>query len=77
MSKTSKEWVQLLETVNMSKVSRTKVTVTTTALNEDGPLLDIPLDKLFEFYGNLIMNNFSVSEALEITAKVAANARTS
>lgn len=73
---TSKEWIQILLTANASNVTTTKITTKTQTFKPSENLIGIPLDKLFEFYGNLILNNFSVSEALKITAEVAASART-
>ena len=68
--KNEKGWLDMARTIYAKQTT----TVTYKAKPVDDGLLTIPLDKLFELYGNLILNGFSADEAIEITAKVAANA---
>ena len=68
----TKKYIKFLQTVNGKTTSTHYMTKETTP--NDDSILSIPLDKLFELYGNLILSGFSVSEAIEIVGKVAANA---
>jgi hypothetical protein len=52
------------------KLNTTKVTVT----KAEPSLIRIPLDKLFELYGNLVMAGFEKDEALSIVNTVITNA---
>jgi hypothetical protein len=75
---TNNEWLDFLASTNQTKTKTTTIE-TNTKITKTEPIDDslstIPLDKLFEFYGNLILNGFSVSEALELTAKVVVSAK--
>jgi hypothetical protein len=51
-------------------LNTTKVTVT----KAEPSLIRIPLDKLFELYGNLVMAGFEKDEALSIVNTVITNA---
>lgn len=70
---TEDEWIALLERIYLTntseRVTRTKVTVKTTKVT-------IPVDELKELHDNLVYSGFTETEALVITAQVAANART-
>lgn len=55
------------------------ITYTTTKMTRkiimaDDNLITIPVNKLYEFYCNLVMTGFSEHEAIQITSKVASNA---
>lgn len=56
------------ETVSHTTITKVRVA--------EKPLIEIPIDKLFEFYGNLVLAGFSEDEALVITCSVVNNART-
>jgi hypothetical protein len=77
---TEQEWVSLLQRIYTSdsnnRVSSTKVTLKKSNFVNDDSIIAIPLDKLKELHDNLIFNGFTDTEALVITAQVAANART-
>lgn len=70
----TKRYVKFLQTVNGNTTS-THYLSKNVALENDS-LISIPLEKLKEFHDNLIYSGFNEDEALMITAKVAANART-
>lgn len=73
----SKEWLDFLKLVSERPPAKETITHTTiTYKKTDKPLIEIPLDKLFEFYGNLILAGFTEEEALVITCSVVNNART-
>jgi hypothetical protein len=73
------EWVSLLEKIYVSdshnKTTTTKVTIKKSVAVENDFVITIPLDKLKEMHDNLMYSGFSDTEALVITAQVAANAR--
>ena len=77
---TEQEWVSLLERIytndSHNRITTTKVTVKKSKPLTDDSLITISLDKLKEMHDNLIYNGFTDTEALVITAQVAANART-
>jgi hypothetical protein len=65
------EWLEFLRTVGAKKTT----TVTYKNVNEnDGAILSMPLDKLFELYGNLVLTGFTEDEALIIVTGIANNA---
>jgi len=70
------EWIDFLSEINPPRKSTTFTTIKVVKSNKpiDDSIISISIPQLHEFYGNLILNGFSVSEALEITAKVASNA---
>ena len=77
MKTVNNDWIAHLKSIypNVSVRSATVTVMKKTNTVQD-KTIEIPLDKLFEFYGNLILNGFDKDEALTITATVAANART-
>lgn len=73
----TKEWLDFLKLVSERPPAKETITHTTiTYKKNDKPLIEVPLDKLFEFYGNLILSGFTEEEALVITCSVVNNART-
>lgn len=70
---TEQEWISLLEKIYLTNThkhtTKTKITVKKTKVS-------IPVDELKELHDNLVYNGFTDTEALVITAQVAANART-
>jgi len=67
----TKEWINFLEGIYQKEGVTIKTKTITRTRKEDDGIISIPLDKLFEFYANLVMNGFSTSEALEITGRIA------
>ena len=65
------EWLALLEKLNGS-TTYTKSSVKI-RYKENKPLINVPLEALFELYGNLIMAGFEKDEALIITCAVIRN----
>jgi hypothetical protein len=65
------EWLALLEKLN-GKTTYTKSSVKI-RYKESAPLVNVPLEALFELYGNLIMAGFEKDEALVITCAVIRN----
>ena len=65
------EWLALLEKLN----GGTRVTTSSVKIRykESTPLINVPLESLFELYGNLIMAGFEKDEALVITCAVIRN----
>ena len=65
------EWLALLEKLN----GGTRVTSSSVKIRykESKPLVNVPLEALFELYGNLIMAGFEKDEALVITCAVIRN----
>ena len=73
----TKEWLDFLKLVNERPLAKETITHTTITYKKiDKPLIAIPLDKLFEFYGNLILAGFTEEEALVVTCSVVNGART-
>lgn len=74
-----KEWISLLEKIyvsdSLNQTTTTKVTIKKSVAVDNDSVITIPLDKLKEMHDNLIYNGFTDTEALVITAQVAANAR--
>lgn len=70
---TEQEWISLLQKIYLTnfqkRVTTTKVTVKKTKIT-------FPVDDLKELHDNLIYSGFTDTQALVITAQVAANART-
>ncbi|NDB57276.1 hypothetical protein EB001_02320 [bacterium] len=69
----TKEWLDFLTNIKTTK--STTITVKHKTF-DDKPLLNIPVDKLFELYGNLVLAGFTEDEALIIVVGIANNART-
>ncbi len=65
------EWLALLEKLN----GGTRVTTSSVKIRykESAPLINVPLEALFELYGNLVMAGFEKDEALVITCAVIRN----
>ena len=65
------DWLALLEKHN----GGTRVTTSSVKIRykESTPLINVPLESLFELYGNLIMAGFEKDEALVITCAVIRN----
>ena len=62
------EWLALLSKLNGgTSVSSSSVKI---RYKEAKPLINVPLEALFELYGNLIMAGFEKDEALVITCSV-------
>lgn len=62
------EWLTYLRSIN----GDTKVTSSSVKIRykQAKPLINVPLEALFELYGNLIMAGFEKDEALVITCSV-------
>lgn len=62
------EWLALLSKLN----GGTKYTSSSVRIRykESKPLINVPLEALFELYGNLVMAGFEKDEALVITCSV-------
>lgn len=62
------EWLSYLRSIN----GDTKVTSSSVKIRykQSKPLINVPLEALFELYGNLIMAGFEKDEALVITCSV-------
>ena len=76
--RTNREWIELLNTLysNTQPNASTSLSISsvTTITRPEPDLIPIPLDKLFELYGNLILVGFEKDEALSIVNSVVANA---
>jgi hypothetical protein len=76
--RTNREWIDLLNTIytnNKPNVSTSlSISSVTTITKPEPDLIPIPLDKLFELYGNLILVGFEKDEALSIVNTVVTNA---
>ena len=76
--RTNREWIDLLNTIynNTQPNASTSLSISsvTTITKAEPDLIPIPLDKLFELYGNLILVGFEKDEALSIVNNVVANA---
>jgi hypothetical protein len=77
-AKTNRKWIDLLDTIytnNKPNVSTSlSISSITTITKSEPDLIPIPLDKLFELYGNLILVGFEKDEALSIVNTVVTNA---
>ena len=63
------EWIKFLETVHANGATeRTSTSIKLIDKKSFEP--SIPLDKLFELYGNLILAGFEKDEALHITTVI-------
>jgi len=70
------QWLDFLkDKYGEDAIKKTSIHIIRKKSTDDKDITEIPLDKLYEFYGNLILNGFSESEALTITAKVASHVR--
>jgi hypothetical protein len=76
--RTNREWIDLLNTIynNTQPNASTSLSISsvTTITKKEPDLIPIPLDKLFELYGNLILVGFEKDEALSIVNTVVTNA---
>ena len=76
---TEQDWLNFLKLLDEKKPITQTVSTSITIKEKkltDSPLIEIPLDKLFEFYGNLVLAGFSEDEALVITCSVVNGSRT-
>lgn len=76
--RTNREWIDLLDTIynNTQPNALTSLSISsvTTITKSEPDLIPIPLDKLFDLYGNLILVGFEKDEALSIVNTVVTNA---
>jgi len=76
--RTNREWIDLLNTIyNTTQPNAStslSISSVTTITKSEPDLIPIPLDKLFELYGNLILVGFEKDEALSIVNTVVTNA---
>jgi hypothetical protein len=75
--RTNREWIELLNTIysnNKTNVASLSISSVTTITKPEPDLIPIPLDKLFELYGNLVLVGFEKDEALSIVNTVVTNA---
>ena len=76
--RTNREWIDMLNTIYNTTQPNTSTSLSissvTTITKSEPDLIPIPLDKLFELYGNLILVGFEKDEALSIVNNVVANA---
>ena len=75
--RTNREWIDLLNTIynnNKPNTASLSISSVTTITKKEPDLIPIPLDKLFELYGNLILVGFEKDEALSIVNTVVTNA---
>jgi hypothetical protein len=76
--KTNREWIDLLNTIYNTTQPNTltslSISSVRTITKSEPDLIPIPLDKLFELYGNLILVGFEKDEALSIVNTVVTNA---
>jgi hypothetical protein len=74
--RTNREWIDLLNTIynttQPNALTSLSISSVTTITKKEPDL--IPLDKLFELYGNLILVGFEKDEALSIVNTVVTNA---
>ena len=72
----SPEFLDYLSTVMAGNTkSYSSTTIKKITKINDKPLISIPVDKLFELYGNLVLAGFTEDEALIIVTGIAAHAR--
>ena len=67
------DWIDFL--ANIAPKTTYQSTTIKTTIKQDKPLISIPVDKLFELYGNLVLAGFTEDEALIIVTGIASNAR--
>jgi hypothetical protein len=76
--KTNREWIDLLNTIYNTTQPNTSTSLSISSVRtitkSEPDLIPIPLDKLFELYGNLILVGFEKDEALSIVNTVVTNA---
>jgi hypothetical protein len=76
--RTNREWIDLLNTIynttQPNALTSLSISSVTTITKKEPDLIPIPLDKLFELYGNLILVGFEKDEALSIVNTVVTNA---
>ena len=76
--RTNREWIDLLNTIYNTTQPNTSTSLSISSVRtitkSEPDLIPIPLDKLFELYGNLILVGFEKDEALSIVNTVVTNA---
>lgn len=76
--KTNREWIDLLNTIYNTTQPNASTSLSISSIRtitkSEPDLIPIPLDKLFELYGNLILVGFEKDEALSIVNTVVTNA---
>jgi hypothetical protein len=76
--RTNREWIDLLNTIynttQPNALTSLSISSVRTITKSEPDLIPIPLDKLFELYGNLILVGFEKDEALSIVNTVVTNA---
>ena len=76
--RTNREWIDLLNTIynTTQPNASTSLSISSvrTITKSEPDLIPIPLDKLFDLYGNLILVGFEKDEALSIVNTVVTNA---
>jgi predicted HAD superfamily Cof-like phosphohydrolase len=71
------EWLNLVQQLGgHAKVVTKCVTIKHKHPEDNTSLISVPVDKLFELYGNLILAGFDKDEAILIVVGIAQNART-
>lgn len=64
-----KEWLELLERIHANGTTE-RTTTSIKVINKKSWEPAIPIDKLFELYGNLVLAGFSEDEALVIVSAI-------
>lgn len=76
--RTNREWIDLLNTIynttQPNALTSLSISSVRTITKSEPDLIPIPLDKLFDLYGNLILVGFEKDEALSIVNTVVTNA---
>ena len=76
--RTNREWIDLLNTIYNTTQPNTSTSLSISSVRtitkSEPDLIPIPLDKLFDLYGNLILVGFEKDEALSIVNTVVTNA---
>jgi len=76
--RTNREWIDLLNTIYNTTQPNASTSLSISSIRtitkSEPDLIPIPLDKLFELYGNLILVGFEKAEALSIVNTVVTNA---
>jgi|APGre2960657373_1045057.scaffolds.fasta_scaffold95856_2 hypothetical protein len=76
--RTNREWIDLLNTIYNTTQPNASTSLSISSIRtitkSEPDLIPIPLDKLFELYGNLILVGFEKDEALSIVNTVVTNA---
>lgn len=76
--RTNREWIDLLNTIYNTTQPNASTSLSISSIRtitkSEPDLIPIPLDKLFDLYGNLILVGFEKDEALSIVNTVVTNA---